>query len=195
MIQAIIFDCFGVLFTDNWATFQQKYLAARPVANRRAAELNRRSDLGLMSYDEWVAGMAVLTGLSETAVRHERHQGVGNDELLRYINTQLHPQYKTAVLSNVGRGFHQDLFRSWHGDVFDEVVLSFQVGATKPDGSVFITTADKLRVMPEACVFVDDTRANVDAAQSLGMQAIHYEDFRSFQFEIERILAIANKGA
>jgi hypothetical protein len=46
MIRAIIFDCFGVLTTDAWLPFKNKYFAQNEVLMARASELNKQSDAG-----------------------------------------------------------------------------------------------------------------------------------------------------
>ena len=188
MIKAIIFDCFGVLASDSWAEFTKKYLASRPVAARRAEELNRRSDIGLLSHDEWVSGMAVIAGVSEDQVRLERLQNTDNDELLAYIAANLRSQYRMGIVSNVGRGFRTDLFRSLQGTLFDEIVLSYKVGITTPDERIYLLAAERLGVEVGDCVFIDDRQANVDGASEAGMRSMQYKDFESFTQQLEEIL-------
>lgn len=188
MIKAIIFDCFGVLASDSWAEFTKKYLAGRPVAGRRAEELNRRSDVGLLSHDEWVSGMAVIVGVSEDQVRLERQQNTDNDELLAYIATDLRSQYRMGLISNVGRGFRTDLFRSLQGTLFDEIILSYKVGVTKPDKRIYLAAAERLGVGMEECLLIDDRQINVDGAREAGMRSMQYKDFESFRQQLEEVL-------
>lgn len=193
MIKAIIFDCFGVLASDSWAEFGRKYLAGRPVAGRRAEELNRRSDLGLLSHDEWVSGMAVIAGVSEDQVRLERQQNTDNEILLAYIATNLRTQYRMGIVSNVGRGFRSDLFQSLQGKLFDEIILSYKVGVMKPDKDIYVLAAERLGVAVSECLFIDDRQANVDGALEAGMQSFVYKDFESFTQQLEEVLD-ANKS-
>jgi len=63
------------------------------------------------------------------------------------------------------------------GDVvslFDRVVLSWQVSATKPDPVAFTRLAAALDIAPQASVVVDDATENCRAARSVGFRAVRY---------------------
>ncbi len=188
MIKAIIFDCFGVLASDNWQEFHDKYLAHDEDKSTRAATLNSLSDKGGCSDDEWVAGMAAIVGLSEEQVRHERRSNVDNIELLNYIKEELNPQYKTAILSNVGKDFRADVFRKWEETIFDKVILSCDIGLAKPDKRAFDTAAILLNVRAFECIFVDDKLHNVEAAEVVGMRGLQYRDFATSKKDLQELL-------
>jgi putative hydrolase of the HAD superfamily len=78
--------------------------------------------------------------------------------------------FGTALLSN-----------SWGCDeypradfpgLFDTVVLSGEVGMRKPEEEIFRHAAQTLGLAPEECVFIDDMKANVAAAQACGMTGV-----------------------
>jgi epoxide hydrolase-like predicted phosphatase len=75
-------------------------------------------------------------------------------------------------------------------EVFDEVVISGQVGLRKPDPEIFRLTARGLGLAPEACVFVDDLRWNVEAAEAVGMHGVVHEDTAATLAELERLFGI-----
>jgi epoxide hydrolase-like predicted phosphatase len=54
--------------------------------------------------------------------------------------------------------------------LFDDTVLSFRCGVTKPDFRIFKLALEKAKSSPEECLFLDDTRENIRAAQSLGLR-------------------------
>jgi FMN phosphatase YigB (HAD superfamily) len=60
--------------------------------------------------------------------------------------------------------------------VFDAVVLSGEVGFGKPDPRIYLLTAERLGLVPEECVFVDDLVANVRGAVRTGMVGVHHTD-------------------
>jgi len=39
----------------------------------------------------------------------------------------------------------------------------------RPDPAIFLLTADRLQIVPELCVFVDDVVHNLEPARQLGM--------------------------
>jgi len=55
------------------------------------------------------------------------------------------------------------------------VVDSAFVGMRKPDPAIYELTLERLGVMAEECVFVDDLELNCEAARALGMTAVRYE--------------------
>jgi HAD superfamily hydrolase (TIGR01509 family) len=85
----------------------------------------------------------------------------------------LRPPYRCSVLSNADvslRGRLKDDLALDH--LFDDIVVSAEVGMAKPRPEIFRLAADRLGLAPEACVFVDDWDKNVEAARAVGMQAV-----------------------
>jgi putative hydrolase of the HAD superfamily len=85
----------------------------------------------------------------------------------------LRPRFRCSVLSNADLSLRRRLERelALH-DLFDDIVVSAEVGMAKPRPEVFRLAAERLRLPPEACVFVDDWDKNVEAARAVGMQAV-----------------------
>jgi putative hydrolase of the HAD superfamily len=59
---------------------------------------------------------------------------------------------------------------------FTRRVLSFEIGAAKPDRPIFEAAARAAGVAPAECFFADDTPGHIDAAQRLGFDAVVYRD-------------------
>lgn len=94
---------------------------------------------------------------------------------------------RTALLSNSwGTEFPGD---GWHG-MFDEVVISGEVGMRKPESRIFEFTASGLDLAPHECVFVDDLRVNVEAAVRLGFVGVHHRSYEQTALELEAVLAV-----
>jgi 2-haloacid dehalogenase len=60
--------------------------------------------------------------------------------------------------------------------LFDDVVVSGEVGVAKPDPAIFRVLRERVGRPLEECVFVDDSPRNVAAAAAAGMDAIHFTD-------------------
>ncbi|MFY0633938.1 MAG: HAD family phosphatase [Vannielia sp.] len=56
----------------------------------------------------------------------------------------------------------------------DAVLCSGELGVSKPSPAFFEAVSAALAVPPQESLFVDDTRANVEAARALGWQAFHF---------------------
>ena len=82
---------------------------------------------------------------------------------------------RLALLTNNVREFG-DAWRSTFpvDDLFEVVVDSSHVGMRKPDPRIYLLTCERIGVDPEAAVFLDDNRDNVEAARALGMDAVHF---------------------
>jgi len=118
----------------------------------------------------------------------------GGDEMdysiidyLRSLRSQ--PQYTTALLSNAWDDLRGLLINKWGiDDAFDEIFISAEMGVAKPDAHIYEMVLEKLGVVPEECVFVDDFIENIEAARKLGMISIHFQDVAVAMVELKRLL-------
>ncbi len=59
---------------------------------------------------------------------------------------------------------------------FDGVVVSGEEGLVKPDPAIFQVLINRFKLTPGRTLFVDDTRANIDTAASMGFHVHHFTD-------------------
>ena len=76
---------------------------------------------------------------------------------------------KTALVSNCSHGTRPIVVRLGLVDAFDAVVLSFEVGARKPQAGIYEAALHALDAEPGDAIFVDDQTAYCDGARSLGI--------------------------
>lgn len=73
--------------------------------------------------------------------------------------------------------------------IFEVVVDSAFVGMRKPEPAIYELTLERLgEVTAEECVFVDDTEVHCQAAERLGMRAVHFRDSDQAIAELEHII-------
>ena len=95
-----------------------------------------------------------------------------NVALLRRLRASGKPVY---ALSNFARETfalaerHHDFLSE-----FDERVISGHVGVVKPDQRIYEILFERVGRRPNELLFIDDSTANVRAAEALGMPAIHF---------------------
>lgn len=77
---------------------------------------------------------------------------------------------RTAVVSNCSRSTRPVVGRLGLEREVDAVVLSFEVGAAKPDPAIYLAALDRLAAHPAETVFVDDQATYCDGAAALGMR-------------------------
>jgi glucose-1-phosphatase len=59
---------------------------------------------------------------------------------------------------------------------FDAWILSYEIGACKPDRKIFTAALKRAAARPEQCVFIDDIPQYTEAARSLGITAHTFTD-------------------
>ncbi len=57
---------------------------------------------------------------------------------------------------------------------FDGYVLSYEVGAAKPEAKIYREAIARAQCDPEECFFTDDLAVNIEAARSHGMDAVQF---------------------
>ena len=74
-------------------------------------------------------------------------------------------------------------FLAW----FEEIVISGEVGVNKPDRRIFEHLMEHFDIEPRAALFIDDSSANVEAAEELGFGAILFTDAGALRRELVRL--------
>lgn len=83
---------------------------------------------------------------------------------------------RTAMLSNCGPEVI-DRVRAQRevARYFDAMVISWEVGAMKPEPEIYRIALERLGVGPEEALFVDDRAPNVAGAEAVGMRAMLFQ--------------------
>ncbi len=69
----------------------------------------------------------------------------------------------------VMKQIHADIF-----NLFDGIAVSGNLGVMKPDQEAFSKFATHFGLNPQECLFIDDQKENIQAAQKAGMTAIQF---------------------
>lgn len=95
---------------------------------------------------------------------------------------------RTGILSNIGDAMAEGLIAKfdWIG-AFDHCVWSYSLKLAKPEAAIYRCAAEGLATDPSQILFIDDKIENIEAAESIGMQAIQYHlDHPAFEEELRR---------
>lgn len=190
MIKAVIFDCFGVLIGDGLSVAMDELDKSRPDAREFIMEALRANNSGLILPVELNQKVADYLGMAPDVWREKIEAGQArNPKVLELVKETRH-QYKTALLSNVGKDSLHLLFTKTElDDLFDVVIASGEVGVMKPHPDIYELTADKLGVQPEECIFIDDREGHVQGANEVGMHGIQYENFAQTSKDLDSLLS------
>lgn len=103
---------------------------------------------------------------------------------------QLSNHYQLAIVSNHPPGLKQWL-EDWDIDwMFEQVVCSGEEGVAKPDPAIFFLALERLGIVPQEALFVDDTKEHVVAARALGMQALIFTTAEKLQCELSGLAVL-----
>ena len=93
---------------------------------------------------------------------------------------QLRNNYRIFLLSNTNiihfqyyTGDFYEKYGSSMTDLFDMLFLSYEIGMHKPDAGIYAHLLRHAGIEPSESVFIDDSRANIDAAELQGIPGIH----------------------
>jgi FMN phosphatase YigB (HAD superfamily) len=104
-----------------------------------------------------------------------------NRELADYVSLLREESYKIACLSNGTDEWTLRVIEDHNLlSLFDEIIISGNLGIVKPQPDIYIQTLNKLNVAPEETIFVDDRQVNVDAAQKLGISSLLFNNTSAF---------------
>lgn len=101
---------------------------------------------------------------------------------------------RTGLLSNSWG--HRDSYpRNLLDELFDDAVISADVGMRKPEERIFRLAVERLGLSPAECVFVDDVDANIVAARALGFAVVHHAEPASTKAHLAGLLSGKPVGA
>lgn len=101
------------------------------------------------------------------------------EPVFNYMEKLRQDGYKIYGLSNTGMQFANFVKNSEMGNYFDGYVFSAQEKLMKPDRRIYEKLIARYILKPEESLFIDDLKANTNAAKKLGMQA--------FTFKIDKL--------
>jgi epoxide hydrolase-like predicted phosphatase len=197
-IQAVIWDLGGVLLrTENYhprqALAQRFGMTLGEIEDFVfSGESGDRAQLGEISVEQHWENQRRELGLSATEMQDFRAQFWEGDrldtDLVAYIR-QLRKAYKTGLLSNAFSDLRRVVTEVWDfADAFDAMIISAEVGLVKPDPRIYRLVLERLGVMAEEAVFIDDTLHNVEGARAVDLKAIHFRSPQQARRELDQLL-------
>ncbi|MGI0134151.1 MAG: HAD family hydrolase [Candidatus Micrarchaeaceae archaeon] len=189
MIEAIIFDCFGVIITDALEILIEQLRVTHPERVREALDLVTARNHGMLDYGVYQSHLATLLDMPLSEYQSQLSEGEVKDSRILDYAAELRKDYKTALLTNVGLGGLMRRFTTVELErAFDAVVASGEIGYAKPEPQAYEITAERLGVRLSACVLIDDREEYCLGAQGVGMRAIQYVDFTKMKTELTVLL-------
>jgi glucose-1-phosphatase len=103
-----------------------------------------------------------------------------NEPIIPVIESLKRQGLRLVVLSNTSRWHIQWIRQKWDVlDHFDQLVLSYIVGAIKPEPMMYEAALKAIHCRPEECFYTDDIPAYVARAREFGLHAEVFTDVES----------------
>jgi len=172
-MQAILFDLNGVLILDKPGYQSSQF--ERDFFKRMGMSLDDTKEKELIKREQ---------GWDEHQFWNFVDQGwqgaVPNLELIQIIKKLKRNRFKTAIVSNTSGLIMRQRLADYFGEkintLFDEIVISSEVGFLKPDSKIYQLTLDRLGVMPSDSIMIDDSDQYLSGAQVMGIHCFKYYD-------------------
>lgn len=179
----IFLDLGGVVFEINWKpTFHAVGITAPDRQNRILERMrdwppHHEFESGRISPEIFFAELVQVIGLDPNTLHLENawNQLVvrplpGVERIFDLFSSHV----PICALSNTNVT-HYDYFMKTFpiSNRFHRILTSFELKSRKPDAEIYQRACESMNVRPEDCVFFDDLKQNVTAAQNIGMQAFH----------------------
>lgn len=185
MITTIIFDIGNVLADFTWEAHYRSFGYSEEIFERLAnatvkSPLWNEYDRGAMSDEELLRGFIKNDPGIEKEIR-EALRDVGpmvirNDYAIPWIQELQGRGYRCLYLSNFSKKSHKECAASLDFIPYmDGGILSYEEKIIKPMPEIYQLLIDRYGLKPEECVFLDDTKRNLDAAEEFGIHTIHFK--------------------
>lgn len=195
MIKAVLFDLGNVIVPFDFK------LAYRRIAEHcgckpeeippriRATGLVAPFERGEISADAFVRQFSAALGLNIT---YDQFCDWWSCVFLREtlvpeaLIKDLAARYRVLALSNTN-AIHFAMLKQAYPLLshFHDYVLSYEVGAAKPDAKIYREAIARAECRPEECFFTDDMAINVEAARQQGMDAVQFTSAEQLQTELD----------
>lgn len=197
MVKSVIFDLGRVLLT-----FEPEEYLIRLYGNGEKARILYKAvfgsktwidlDRGTVGYDEAIDIMSKKYSRYTEDIAYIMHNWVEimkpveeNIKLLKDLKLK---DFSLFLLSN----FHKEAYDKVFGkyaffQLFDGIFISSHHKLLKPAREIYVKMLQMFSLNPAECIFIDDTRENVSAAEELGITGILYTGPEELQKELRNL--------
>jgi len=108
----------------------------------------------------------------------------GTCEMLRRLHTR-YPLYLLSDTNEIHFGYVKETVEAVR--LFDQCIVSYEVGAMKPEPRIYQEALRRSGLPAGACVFIDDRAGNVEGARRVGMHAFQFISPEQCAAELARL--------
>ena len=198
MIKAIIFDIGGVNIYDNPMPFFSKLEKSFGVSKEKiykytfdTKEWQEPYNRGLISEKELWKRLESKGNLKREVLNDIKKSWRSFlkpiPETIKIIK-HLKGKYKVYALSNVDKGTVLYMKKQYGiYKIFDDTVLSCDVGMVKPHAGIYKFTLKKFKLNADECIFIDNRPKNVKGAEKVGIKSILFKSPEQLKKDLRKL--------
>ena len=161
----------AIFKSEEWLMLDRGTITEREAINRISERNVDIAELIELVMDNWYE---ILTPMEES---------------FKILGELKEKGYKILFLSN----FHMlaaektvtryEFNKHFHGGVF-----SYVENLLKPEKEIYLKLIEQYELVPEETIFIDDTKVNVEAANSLGINGLIFESADKLREDLKRLM-------
>jgi len=169
------------------------------------AETRKRAKAGVFEHADWLALDRGTLGREEAIARAAQRTGISTEamqrllhavpsslvvfpetvELLYRLKRNGYPLYCLSNMHFASIEYLESQHTFW--EVFAGQVISCRLQLCKPERGIYEHLLETYALEPEQTVFIDDVQKNLDAAASVGIRTIRFENAAQCERELARL--------
>lgn len=110
-----------------------------------------------------------------------------NKDVLEIVDSLRENGYKVGILSNNDLAARGIFIKKGVIEHFDTIVISAEVGYSKPDTKAFELFFDELGCRADQCVFIDDSEGSLTSAKEVGFHSIVFTDSETLRMDLKKL--------
>ncbi len=188
MYKAILFDFYGVFcadvshewFKDNAINYGEQINDFR--------DLCTRSDYGQVSAEQFCQELTKMTGSKVQVTLSDIGKYEAFNNSVATLARKLKTNYRIACLSNCTDDWIQNVMKKNNiSDLFDEIIISGNIGMVKPYPEFYEYALNKLQIKPSEAVFTDDRQVNIEGSKDCGIESILFTGTNDLQEKLREL--------
>lgn len=197
-IKWILFDISGVIIHFTFINPDGYRIGTRFFSREELEGIFSSKDfntymLGLISHEQFVGRHLKKKKLDLSIGEFDElfKKDIVPIEGMKTLLEKLSQKYKVALATNGGK--ENTKYRIEGSGILphlSKVIASYRIRELKPSTEFYKKMLKMIEAKPEECIFIDDTKENVNAANSLGIKGILFKSTSQLEKELEDFLKI-----
>jgi len=211
MIKNLLFDMGGVVFRQNSEEAYRRFREIGIDPSQYMGDYGQKGffldvETGMIGAEEFCRYLAEASGREHISFEEAQYCWLGfvKDVPVQRLHNllTLRESYHVCLLTNTNpfimawtrsENFSTDHLPITH--YFDKVFCSYEMRAYKPSPEIFRRAMETDSMLPEETVFIDDSAANVKAAEALGIHGLHVKTDDEWLDDLTKLISRLDQNA